>query len=218
MHEPLARHDLVWLAADAPWQAHTPGAQARLHAWFAAGHPAIVARGDHHDDAQRLRLGVPLPPAEGKQRLSLSVERAAVTRWRAPPTLDEVCAQVRDVSDWQTPLIALQALAAGHGLAPRVFGAFAWQALTGLPYVRVGSDIDLLWRVPSPAQAAALFADLAHWEQRHGQRADGEVLLPGGSAVSWRELAGSSAQLLVKARHDCRLQPRADVLQAWGAA
>lgn len=218
MHEPLARHDLVWLAAAAPWQAHTPGAQARLRDWFAAGHPAIVARGDRHDDAQRLRLGVPLAPAEGKQRLSLSVERAAVTRWRAPLTLDEVCAQVQDVSAWRAPLNALQALATRHGLLPRVFGAFAWQALTGLPYLREGSDIDLLWRVPSPAQATALFADLAQWEQRHGQRADGEVLLPDGSAVSWRELAGSSAQLLVKARHDCWLQPRADVLHAWGTA
>ncbi|MFC6841112.1 malonate decarboxylase holo-[acyl-carrier-protein] synthase [Xanthomonas theicola] len=217
MHEPLARHELVWLAADAPWQARTPGAQARLRAWFAAGHPAIVARGDRGDDAQQLRLGVPLPPAEGKQRLSLSAAPGAVLRQRAPPTLDEVCAQGQAVADWRTPLHALQTLAAGHGLVPRVFGAFAWQALTGLPYVRAGSDIDLLWQVPTPAQASALLADLARWEQRHGRRVDGEVLLPDGSAVSWRELAGDSAQLLVKALRDCRLQPRAALLQAWAA-
>lgn len=217
MHEPLARHDLVWLAADAPWQARTPGAQARLRDWFAAGHPAIVARGDRSDDAQLLRLGVPLPPAEGKQRLSLSIERDAVLRQRAPLTLDEVCAQVSSMPEWKLPLRALQALAAAHALTPRVFGAFAWQALTGLPYVRAGSDIDLLWQLPSPAQATALLADLARWEQRHGQRVDGEVLLPDGSAVSWRELAGDSAQLLVKALRDCRLQPRAELLQAWGA-
>lgn len=217
MHEPLARHDLVWLAADAPWQARTPGAQARLRDWFAAGHPAIVARGDRSDDAQLLRLGVPLPPAEGKQRLSLSVERGAVRQQRAPLTLGEVCAQVPAVHDWQLPLRELQALAATHGLIPRVFGAFAWQALTGLPYVQAGSDIDLLWPVPSPAQARALLADLARWEQRQGHRVDGELLLPDGDALSWRELAGDSAQLLVKALRDCRLQPRAELLQAWGA-
>ena len=95
MHEPLAGHDLLWLAADAPWQACTPGAQARLRDWFAAGHPAIVARGDRRDDAQLLRLGVTLPPAEGKQRLALSVGRGAVRRQRAPLTLDEVCAHCR---------------------------------------------------------------------------------------------------------------------------
>lgn len=217
MHEPPARHDLVWLAADAPWQARTPGAQARLRDWFAAGHPAIVARGDRSDDAQMLRLGVPLPPAEGKQRLSLSAERGAVLRQRAPLTLDEVCAQVQAPPDWQLPMRNLQTLSATHGLTPRVFGAFAWQALTGLPYVHAGSDIDLLWQLPSPAQAGALLADLARWEQRHGRRVDGEVLLPDGSAVSWRELAGDSAQLLVKALRDCRLQPRAALLQAWGA-
>lgn len=217
MHEPPARHDLVWLAADAPWQARTPGAQARLRAWFAAGHPAIVARGDRGDDPELLRLGVPLPPAEGKQRLSLSAERGAVVRHRPPLTLDEVCAQLQAPPEWQQPLRDLQALAATHGLTPRVFGAFAWQALTGLPYVHAGSDIDLLWQLPTPAQATALLADLARWEQRHGHRADGEVLLPDGSAVSWRELAGDSAQLLVKALRDCRLQPRAALLQAWEA-
>ncbi|WP_068833578.1 malonate decarboxylase holo-[acyl-carrier-protein] synthase, partial [Xanthomonas graminis] len=188
-----------------------------LRDWFAAGHPAIVARGDRRDAAPLLRLGVPLPPAEGKQRLSLSVERDAARRQRAPLTLDEVCAQVPALHDWQLPLRELQALAATHGLIPRVFGAFAWQALTGLRYVQAGSDIDLLWPVPSPAQAPALLADLVRWEQRHGCRADGEMLLPDGDAVSWRELAGDSAQLLVKALRDCRLQPRTELLQAWGA-
>ncbi|MBN6151740.1 malonate decarboxylase holo-[acyl-carrier-protein] synthase [Xanthomonas sp. AmX2] len=215
MTEGYARHDLVWLDAGAPWQPRTPGAQARLQAWFDAGHPAIVARHDPADADDHLRLGVPLPPAEDKQRLSLSAPRISVVRRRAPLALDEV--RRHAPADWQAPLQDLQALGDGLELQPRVFGAFAWQALTGLRYVHVGSDIDLLWQVPAPAQARALLAQLAQWEQRHGRRADGELLLPDGRAVSWRELAGGSAQLLVKALRDCRLQPRAALLQAWGA-
>ena len=47
-----ARHELVWLQSQA-WQAVTPGAQLRLAAWFAAGHPAVVARRQDHFDRMR---------------------------------------------------------------------------------------------------------------------------------------------------------------------
>jgi phosphoribosyl-dephospho-CoA transferase len=161
-----------------------------------------------------VRLGVPLPPNEGKQRLSLRVPMQHVVCHQSPLSLRDVITRLDAhlPDDWRDALTALDTLQPA-----RVFGAFAWQALTGLRCVQAGSDIDLLWPVPSPAQAPALLADLARWEQRHGCRADGEVLLPDGDAVSWRELAGDSAQLLVKALRDCRLQPRTELLQAWGA-
>ncbi|MFT4249258.1 MAG: malonate decarboxylase holo-[acyl-carrier-protein] synthase, partial [Pseudomonas sp.] len=168
---------------------------------FAAGHPAIVARGDASEPAGTLRLGVPLPPDEGKQRLGLRLHRDEVAHTAAPPSLAAVAAA--------SPHPALHALARDAcALAPRVFGSHAWQALTGLAYVGPESDLDLLWSVEDAVQADAIAALLQGWEARHGLRADGELVVPGGVAVNWREYASAARQLLVKSHHDCRLLPR----------
>lgn len=212
----LARHSLVWLSEDADWQALTPAAGPRLRDWFRAGHPAVVARQDGSEPADRLRLGVPLPPSEAKQRLSLSVAAAPLRRQAPPPLLDAVIDHAPARSH-----AALQALSDGaHAGAalPRVFGSFAWQALTGLAYVHDGSDLDLLWPVSCPAQADAVVALVQAWERRHGLRADGELLLPGECAANWREYAGDARQVLIKSHAGCTLLPRAALFTARSAA
>lgn len=156
------------------------------------------------------RLGVPLPPAQGKQRLAFSVPPSAVRHWRQPLRLEEVRAAAPP--DWQPALHALQTQAAALELTPAVYGAFAWQALTGLAYVTPHSDLDLLWHPQSRAQLAALLALLPAWETASGRRADGEVLLSDGSSVCWRELAGPAAQVLVKTLDKVTLRPRAALL------
>ncbi len=168
MPERLPRHTLVWLSAHAGWQADIAAHESRLADWFAQGRPAIVARRAADDADPRLRLGVPLPPAEGKLRLALRMPAHDVLRTAAPPTLQAVL-EGDLVQDWQRPLQALQDIAAA-----RVFGAFAWQHLTGLHYVHARSDIDLLWRIDT-AQADALVARLQAWETEHGRRVDGEL-------------------------------------------
>ncbi len=203
------RHALVWLPADAPWQALTPGAAPRLRTWFAAGHPAVVARCDGSEPAGSLRLGVPLPPAEHKQRLALCVPASQVSRQAPPLALDTVVAHAPAIV--RAALRELADAAHAQGPAPRVFGSFAWQALTGLAYVHAGSDLDLLWRVSTPAQADGVVALLQPWEHRHGLRADGELLLPGDQAVNWREYAGAADRLLAKSFAGCRLLPRASL-------
>ena len=205
MPERPARHTLVWLSADADWRADLPVHEPRLAAWFAQGFPAVVARRAADDADPRLRLGVPLPPAEGKQRLSLRVPMCDVARMHAPPALSELLAAGDAVvpGAWQESLHDLQALAPA-----RVFGAFAWQWLTALPYVHERSDIDLLWQVTDAAQAEALIAQLLAWETRHPHRLDGELCLPDGGAVNWRELAGRSRQVLVKRLDGAALEAR----------
>ncbi|QJD66435.1 malonate decarboxylase holo-[acyl-carrier-protein] synthase [Xanthomonas campestris pv. badrii] len=210
------RHALVWLRPAAQWQALTPGAQPRLQQWFAAGLPAVVARRDGRQAPGSMRLGVPLPPAEDKQRLSLTVRVDDIARCTAPLALDAVPAHAPDTA--QPALQALLTQCQATGLRPRVFGSFAWQALTGLAYVHAHSDLDLLWSVETPEQAHAVVALLQRWEQRHGQRADGELLLPDDMAVSWREYAGSAQQVLVKSSNSCRLLPRAALFPVWSAA
>ncbi len=205
------RHTLIWPHPHADWQALTPGAAPRLRAWFAAGHPAIVARGDASEPVDTLRLGVPLPPAEGKLRLALRMCRKDVARRALPPSLGEVAAAL--------PRPALRELEReARDFAPRVFGSFAWQAITGLAYVRDGSDLDLLWQVADPAQADAIATLLCGWERRHGLRAAGELLLPGDFAVNWREYASGAWQVLVKSQGGCRLLPREALFPLWSAA
>lgn len=209
------RHDLVWLRPQAPWQAMTPGAQPRLRDWFDAGLPAVVARRDGSEPIGVLRLGVPLPPSEHKQRLALQASTRDIVRMRAPLSLAEVTPHAPPRARWA--LRALSRRASACGLTPGVFGSFAWQALTPYRYVTDSSDLDLLWSITDAAQAATIVAMLSAWEQRHGLRADGELLLPGDLAVNWREYAGDARQVLVKSARGCALHAR-DALFARSSA
>lgn len=209
------RHDLVWLRPQAPWQALTPGAQPRLREWFDAGLPAVVARRDGSEPIGTLRLGVPLPPSEHKQRLALQAASRDFVRVRAPLSLAEVMQHAPPRARWA--LRALMRRARDARLNPGVYGSFAWQALTARTYVTETSDLDLLWPITHAAQAEAIVAMLAAWEQRHGLRADGELLLPGEIAVNWREYASDARQVLVKSASGCALQAR-DVLFARSTA
>ncbi|SEL46714.1 phosphoribosyl-dephospho-CoA transferase [Pseudoxanthomonas sp. GM95] len=206
MTEALRRHTLVWLPTDHGWLAQSPALAVRLRAWFGAGHPAIVARRAPGMSAELLQLGVPLPPDEGKQRLSLSAPHASLLRCASLPALDAVTPVAPTA--WQVALRALQADAGRLGLMPRVFGALAWQALTSLPYLHARSDVDLLWEIEELDQADTIAALLSRWETRFGLRADGECRLPDGTAFSWREYASGSARLLIKTDSDARLVAR----------
>jgi phosphoribosyl-dephospho-CoA transferase len=212
MPERLPRHTLVWLSAHAGWQADIAAHESRLADWFAQGLPAIVARRAADDADPRLRLGVPLPPAEGKLRVALRVPAGDVLRTAPPPTLQAVLES--DLApDWQRALQALQNIAEA-----RVFGAFAWQHLTGLPYVHARSDIDLLWPIDTTVQADALAARLQAWEAEHDRRVDGELCLGGDAAVNWREYAGGSRQVLVKRLEGAALELREALFASAGVS
>jgi len=210
MPEQPARHTLAWLSADADWRADVTAQEPRLAAWFAQGLPAMVARCAADDPDPRLRLGVPLPPSEGKQRLALRVALQDVQQLQPPPALDDVLAGGVP-ADWQAALQAMLRLAPA-----RVFGAFAWQHLTGLPYVHPRSDIDLLWQVDDARQADLLVERLQHWESAYGHRVDGELCLVDGGAVNWREYAGRSREVLVKRIDGAALELREAVFNATG--
>jgi len=203
----MHRHDLVWIDPQAPWQTLSAGAEPRLRAWAQARLPFVVARRDPATDGAQLRLGVPLPLAEQRQRLSVRVPADAIQRSAPPPQLGVVAAQIP--APWRDTLQALGTDIAGLAAAPRVFGSFAWQAVTGLPYLHAGSDLDLLWEIDAVQRADRLVARLQRFEQQHALRIDGELRFSGGRAVNWREYASGAAQLLVKSDDHCWLAPRA---------
>lgn len=202
----MRRHDLVWLDHQAPWQVLTTGAEARLRAWAEARLPFVVARRDPASDGDQLRLGVPLPLAEQRQRLSLRIEACHVLRTTPPPALADVIEGL--AAPWRDEVRLLLADTSALDVPPRVFGSFAWQSLTGLPYLQATSDLDLLWEVADHVQADRLATRMQRWERDHRLRIDGELRFPGERAVSWREYTGDAARLLVKSDDACWLSTR----------
>jgi phosphoribosyl-dephospho-CoA transferase len=115
---------------------------------------------------------------------------------------------------WQPVITALLDLGKATGVQPRVFGALLWEHLTGLSYLTERPDLDLLWAVPDVAVASALLHGLRLIEASSPVRLDGEVELPCGGGVNWRELAQASdagGDVLVKTMQGVTTQPVADL-------
>lgn len=210
----LKRHDLAWLdptgRAGEPTTAD-PVEDSVVRAWIALGRPFVVTRRQADTPSGHCDLGLPLPLCQGKRRIALYAPDAAIRDVRPAPCLQQVIAAAP--LEWQEPVRALVGAAGGTGISFRVFGSLAWQYLTGENYVSERSDVDLLW---GPADIGGLHRGmeiLLDWEQRFGLRADGEVELPDGTAVAWRELAVEPRRVLVKATTGVALRPLAELLR-----
>jgi phosphoribosyl-dephospho-CoA transferase len=198
----VRRHDLVRLAP-AGWDQALAGlsgpAAALAAGWRARDLPAVVRRTEPGTPPDAICLGMPGPPDPGtgqKLRVGFAVLQRHVASLRAPLALDEAEAPPA----WQPAFDALRDAMRGAGVECRVFGSLAMQALTGEPYLRPGSDIDLLLRPKSVAQLDAGLALLARFARR--LPLDGEIEFPSGHAVSWKEwLPGSSGADRVLAKH-----------------
>jgi phosphoribosyl-dephospho-CoA transferase len=174
--------------------------------WVQAGYPLVVRRPTCDDVAGTIPLGLPLPPALGKRRIAVTLEPGGIVRAGPPPLLAEAASVAPP--GWRECIDRLL------GLDPqtRSFGSLAWQYLTGLHYLSEESDLDLLWQLPSEADAGALLAGIAAIDQEAPMRIDGEVVGAAGG-IQWRELHRDDAgAVLVKGPRDVRLMPRADFL------
>ncbi len=107
-------------------------------------------------------------------------------------------------------LDAVMALGVRRSAPPAVFGALLWQHVTGLAYLRPGSDIDLIWPMPDQGLLPELLDGLAALDAAGPARLDGEILLPGGEGVNWRELHGERGRadgtVLVKSMNGAELR------------
>lgn len=190
------RHDLVQVAP-ADWDdmlaataalAHLPSAaRQRLEGWADRGWPAIVRRRSAEDPPGALPLGVPLPPSLGKQRFALVLPAGRPWRRAEPPHL--AAARPMAPTDWRDSVDALIRLGEACGAVPRPFGALLWAAVTGLAYLRPGSDLDLLWPVTRDTDLESLLDGMARIDAAGAPCIDGEILLPDGAGLHWRELA-----------------------------
>jgi len=198
------RHDLAWLApAASPALIHVAGAdQAELQAWVHRRLPLVVGRQDGQPDG--LRLGFTLPGTGPRRRVAVRAPQAAILVHGAPPPLEDMLPYGPEA--WQAPLGQVARALRQDGLTPRVYGSLVTQAFSGETCLRPDSDVDLLVDCPGRDEARAALAILA----RHGDglpRLDGELRMPHGWAVAWRELALALAVgCRVLAKSDCGLQ------------
>jgi phosphoribosyl-dephospho-CoA transferase len=200
----LRRHDLLradpgsW---DAMLRCHPGVADLPLVAdWARLDRPVIVRRRMVGDLADSVPAALPLPPCHGKRRLAFSFSSdAAITA--LPPVLLREAARTTP-TEWRPVVAALLDLGDSIQIAPRVFGALLWQHATGLPYLSVRSDLDLIWSISDERTALSLVERLLRLDAESPVRIDGELELPDGAGVNWRELAQSRAdssdELLVK--------------------
>lgn len=212
------RHRRVWLAPDldAPGLAglgDAADAQAVID-WARAGRPFIGRATLPGDGAGRLPLGLALPPQPRKRRLSFTVAPGAARRVSAPPTLGD--AQAHLPPRLREPAAQLESRAVALGLPVYVFGSAFWQQASGLAYLTEQSDLDLLVCPASAAAARGWLQALAEVQADSAVRLDGEIQLPDGEGVAWRELAAAPARLLLKSDHGPALRELAAVWAAWG--
>jgi phosphoribosyl-dephospho-CoA transferase len=209
-----ARHDLVWLAPGWEGALAAPlaaDARAAARAWTDRGRPAVAARRDGPAPGA-VALGIALPPGGTLRRIALSVEPGAIARVSPPVALGAALASAP--APWRLPLAALAREAAALGLVLRVYGSLSWQHLSGAPYLTAASDVDLLVRVRDAGELRRAL-DLLRERAREGNpRLDGEILLPAGRGVAWRELARAPERILVKSRDAVALAPTRAVLGA----
>jgi phosphoribosyl-dephospho-CoA transferase len=211
----LRRHDLLRVdpaAWDAMLRRHPGFADLPLVAdWARLDWPVIVRRRMVGDFVDSLPAALPLPPYLGKRRLAFNFSSGeAVTA--LPPVL--LCDAARTVPpEWQPVIGALVDLGDAVEIAPRVFGALLWQHTTGLPYLSARSDLDLLWSISDERTALSLVERLLRLDAESPVRLDGELELPDGAGVNWRELAQNRAdpgdELLVKTMDGVEMRTRA---------
>ena len=215
----FGRHRLVWLEGDG-WRnllSIVPDAwSASVERWYRSDWPLVVRRQDADIRSGELSVGLAQPPdpADGiKKRLPLRIPFSDVYRSAAPLQLRAAipCAPDR----WRPELEALAAEAEAAGITLRVFGSLALQAVTGVPYLTPGSDIDMLLQPDSRRQ----LADGIRLLSRFGARLplDGEVVFSCGEAVAWKEWAAVSdsavrSRVLAKSRMNVRLASTDELL------
>lgn len=208
----LHRHQLVHLTA-AAWErlrAEARDAVERdcLTLWSSRGLPLVVTQqrcgaGAH---PQRIALGLSAPVRWESRRIGVEADRRDVMFFdEFPPALalaKLLPAPARPA--WHALCRAAQAC----GVQPRVYGSFGWQAISGMSHVRVDSDVDL-WVAVTGLEQADEVAELLARTDVPGLRLDGELVLDGDNAASWREWltwrSGGTRSILVKSVDGCRL-------------
>ena len=219
-----ARHHLIW-PSKTGWQSvarHRPDlfTLPALQTWVGAGFPVISRRPGPGDDPSMWPVAIALPPAQGRLRLSFEMRPEKALRIMPPPLLLDALDGREALPDaWRGRIGSILHLGERLGIQPQMFGSLMWQTMTGLAFLRNGSDLDLLWPVDSWGHDAAvrlpaLVDGLRRLDDAGPPRLDGELLFGRSGGVQWREWARAApeARVLLKTDSEARLVPRSALL------
>ena len=184
--------------------------------WAALGRPLMVRRRSPEDEENYLPVALALPPSSRIRRVALQVETPDIREKMPGVTLRSV--EKDTPLSWQPTVAAVLEVAEETGIKPRIFGSFLWERLTGLPYLSATSDLDLLWPVGNRDCVTYLVSRLAAIEAEGAVPLDGEVILPGGAGVNWRELHRRDPEVLVKTMTGVQLHPIVTLFEATPAS
>jgi phosphoribosyl-dephospho-CoA transferase len=203
------RHDLVWLDPEIDARRFaTDDRTGVVRDWARQHLPFVVTRqsGPTLGDARQISLGLTLPSAPARTRVALCADRGAIVRHARPLSLSDAMLHVP--VGWRASLEQVRLLAENTRTAVRVYGSLSSQIFTGNRYLDAASDVDLLLECNAETNLRALLAGLEDMPAS-APRIDGEVMLPDGWAIAWRELAavlrtGVPRQVLAKS--DCEIR------------
>ena len=189
-------HDLLWLADPAALTIDGPRPAWATPPWLAVA--PVVVRRVTLSDASWIPVG--LRGATRNERCAAEVPNTQVVRAQTPE--DVAVAWSRRGAQGALTMPCLQAL---HGLAPRldtlplawgVTGSVGFTLASGFNVLRHDSDLDLLVRAPSAADAAALHR-IAALLGGGAARVDVQVETPGG-AFALQEWLRTGGPVLLK--------------------
>jgi phosphoribosyl-dephospho-CoA transferase len=199
------------MGRDAPTPSGSPGSAAG--SGLGEARPAGNRAAPHGGRLCRRRTGG-AAAATLSWRLAFSFP-AAAAMVAVPPVL--LCDAARTTpTAWQSVVTAVLDIGDTVKITPRVFGALLWEHATGLPYLTAKSDLDLLWSISDERTAALLVERLLKIEAEGPVRLDGELELPDGAGVNWRELARNSdqhSQVLVKTMDGVEVRNKAGLFR-----
>ena len=194
----LHRHDLVWIdpGIDSVSIA-TPDLDEALY-WIRLQHPLVVSR-QPAMERNSIALGFTLSPK--RTRISLSVPKASIIHRMRPLLLADAIEHAPE--GWHEGILGILDICESTGAVARVYGSLSSQAFTNQDYLDEGSDLDLLLECNKHTRFDDLLPAL---ESIRFPKLDGEIRMPNGWAVAWRELS-KTASVLAKSDSEVRLFP-----------
>ena len=177
--------------------------------WFNRGLPAVYARQLEQESAH-LNLGLPVLLANKKYRVGLVLPKCSVQRTEQLPKLVDVADLLARKAGKQSALLfSTQERVTFKCVS--VFGSFLFEYLTGQPFVREDSDLDVLidYKQQSLTELRCLLVTL---ETKLSRAIDGELRFRNLGDVALKELVDTSSnQLLFKNSHEAGLISRHDL-------
>ena len=142
-----------------------------------------------------LQFGSP----KSKQRLHLLVKNTIIDKVEQPLLLSSVLAYVPP--QHRLCAIHLLGLLQGVEVEIRVFGSAFWSHAQKSTCMTDESDLDLIIQTHGRNSIEKTFAALVKCSNLYAIRLDGELELPDGKTVAWRELSIRPDRILVKSDH-----------------